>query len=114
MDQAWCTRFTRARPNVSQILYDLKKKIIRGPIFLFLHCTKQTHSQYALAAHCRQHVWAGMGKGTMKHIKYYPDHTFILLGKNPQPSLPHAPGSIAQLSHGRSTKTYEPGANRKL
>jgi hypothetical protein len=104
MDQAWYARFARARPNVSQILYDLKKKQLEGPIFLCLHCTKQTHSQYAMAAHCRQHVRAGMGKGTVKHIKYYPDHTFILLGKNSQPSPPQPPGSTAQQVMAEASK----------
>jgi hypothetical protein len=37
-----------------------------------------------------------MGKGTVGHIKYYPDHTFIFLGYNPQPSPRQAPGSTAQ------------------
>jgi hypothetical protein len=82
--------------TVSQILYDLKKKQFEAPIFVCLHCTKETRSQQAMATHCRQHVRAGMGKGTVGHIKYYPDHTFIFLGYNPQPSPPQAPGSTAQ------------------
>jgi hypothetical protein len=83
-------------PTVFQILYELKKKQFKAPIFVCLHCTKETRSQHAMATHCREHVRAGMGKGTVGHIKYYPDHTFIFVGYNPQPSPPQAPGSTAQ------------------
>jgi hypothetical protein len=94
--QSWCASFAPRSPTVSQILYDLKKKHFEAPIFVCLHCAKETHSQHAMAAHCRQHVRAGMGKGTVGHIKYYPDHTFIFLGNNTQPSPPQDPGSTAQ------------------
>lgn len=96
--QAWYASFTeRPRPTISQILYDLKKKVLQAPIFVCLQCAKETHSQQAMAAHCRQHVRAGMGKGTVEHIKYYPDHTFLFLCNNnpPQPN-PQPPRSTGQ------------------
>jgi hypothetical protein len=39
------------------------------------------YSQHAMATHCGQHVRAAMGKGTVGHVKYYPDHTFTLVQK---------------------------------
>jgi hypothetical protein len=97
VDQGWYAGLATRSPTLSQILYDLRKKQLEAPIFLCLHCAKETRSQHAMAAHCRQHVQAGMGKDTVEHIKYYPDHTFTFLGNNnPQPSPTQVPGSTAQ------------------
>jgi hypothetical protein len=47
-----------------------------------------------MAAHCKKHVYSGMAKGTVEHIKYCPDHTYTFLCHNSQPSPP-ASGSPA-------------------
>jgi hypothetical protein len=49
-----------------------------------------------MASHCKQHVQAGMAKGTVEHIKYYPDHTYFFLCGDAQPSSSSADGVLPQ------------------
>lgn len=78
-------------PSVTKILYDLQTRKLANPIFVCLHCAVESQTQQAMAGHCRKHVRAGMAKGTVDHVKYYPDHTYIFLCNNPKPKKPHAP-----------------------
>jgi len=96
--QAWGAYYSQPvprRPSVTKILFDLKTRELESPIFVCLHCSMESQSQQAMASHCRQHVRAGMAKGTVEHIKYYPDHTYDFLCSNPQPK-PQAPRSAQQ------------------
>ena len=96
--QAWGAYYSQPvprRPSVTKILFDLKTRELESPIFVCLHCSMESQSQQAMASHCRQHVRAGMAKGTVEHIKYYPDHTYDFLCNNPQPK-PQAPRSAQQ------------------
>ena len=96
--QAWEAYYSHPvhrRPSVTKILFDLKTRELESPIFVCLHCSMESQSQQAMASHCRQHVRAGMAKGTVEHIKYYPDHTYDFLCNNPQPK-PQAPRSAQQ------------------
>jgi hypothetical protein len=50
-----------------------------------------------MAGHCKKHVKSGMAKGTVEHIKYYPDHTYTFLCNNSQPSPPVSGSSADQI-----------------
>lgn len=99
-DESWKAYFTETpppAPSLRKIIADLWPRILVNPIFVCLVCTKESSSQQAMAVHCRQHVRAGMAKGTVRHIKYNPDHTMCeLLCTNPQPG-PQDPRSANRV-----------------
>ncbi|KAF8657469.1 hypothetical protein HU200_060030 [Digitaria exilis] len=78
-------------PSVTKILYDLERRELAKPIFVCLHCATESQTQQAMAGHCRKHVRAGMAKGTVDHVKYYPDHTYSFLCNGRKLKNPHAP-----------------------
>ncbi|KAF8779245.1 hypothetical protein HU200_002925 [Digitaria exilis] len=78
-------------PSVTKILYDLERRELAKPIFVCLHCATESQTQQAMAGHCRKHVRAGMAKGTVDHVKYYPDHTYSFLCNGRKLKKPHAP-----------------------
>lgn len=90
-DESWKAYFTDAPPpppSLNKILEDLWPRILVSPIFVCLICTKESSSQHAMAVHCRLHVKAGMAKGTVRHIKYNPDHSmchFLCIDPPPGP-----------------------------
>lgn len=88
-DQSWKAYFSNQpppKPTLSKIISDLRKRELVRPTFVCLQCAKESNSQQAMASHCKQHVQAGMAKGTVEHIKYYPDHTYFFLCSDAQPS----------------------------
>jgi len=99
-DQTWEAYFTDTpppEPSLTKIITDLRKRVLVSPVFVCLVCTKESSSQQHMAVHCRKHVQAGMAKGTVKHIKYYPDHTTCyFFGINPQPT-PRDSGSANRV-----------------
>ncbi|CAL5038365.1 unnamed protein product [Urochloa decumbens] len=90
-DQSWMAYFSDApppKPSLTRILTDVHKRELVSPIFVCLMCGKESSSQQAMASHCKKHVQAGMAKGTVQHIKCYPDHTkshFLCIGLQPNP-----------------------------
>ncbi|PAN24654.1 hypothetical protein PAHAL_4G242200 [Panicum hallii] len=103
--EAYYSQLAPRRPSVTKILFDLKTRELASPIFVCLHCTMESQTQQAMASHCRQHVRAGMAKGTVDHIKYYPDHTYDFLCNSPQPK-PQAPRSAQQAMPQVPTNRY--------
>ncbi|KAG2610975.1 uncharacterized protein LOC120701926 [Panicum virgatum] len=99
-DQTWEAYFTDTpppEPSLTKIITDLRKRVLVSPVFVCLVCTKESSSQQHMAVHCKKHVQAGMAKGTVKHIKYYPDHTTCyFFGINPQPT-PRDSGSANRV-----------------
>ena len=98
-DQSWKAYFSHQpspKPCLTKIISDLKKRELAKPTFVCLHCTKESSSQPAMASHCKQHVQAGMPKGTVEHIKYYPDHTYFFLCSDAKPSSSSADGVLPQ------------------
>jgi hypothetical protein len=87
----------RPRPPLVLIIYDLKKRDLTSPIFVCLQCAKEFSTQQAMAGHCKKHAQSGMAKGTVEHIKYYPDHTYTFLCNNSQPSPPVSGSSADQI-----------------
>lgn len=106
-DQSWKAYLSDQpppKPCLTEIILGLKKRELARPTFVCLQCTKESSSQQAMASHCKQHVRAGMPKGTVEHIKYYPDHTYFFLCSDAQPSssstngvLPQGPNQIKQV-----------------
>jgi hypothetical protein len=98
-DQSWKAYFSHQpppKPCLTKIILDLKKRELARPTFVCLQCTKESSSQQAMASHCKQHVQAGMPRGTVEHIKYYPDHTYFFLCSDAQPSSSSAAGALTQ------------------
>ncbi|RCV21474.1 hypothetical protein SETIT_4G142400v2 [Setaria italica] len=98
------------RPSVTKILFDLKTRELVSPIFVCLHCSMESQTQQHMASHCKQHVRAGMAKGTVDHIKYFPDHTYDFLCNKPKPK-PHVPGSVQQTMPQPPNQIYQVPTN---
>ncbi|RLM54470.1 hypothetical protein C2845_PM10G09230 [Panicum miliaceum] len=100
-DQTWEAYFTDTpppEPSLAKIITDLRNRVPVSPIFVCLVCNKESSSQQHMAVHCKKHVQAGMAKGTVKHIKYYPDRTTChFFGINPQPTTPQDSGSANRI-----------------
>uniref|UniRef100_A0A0D9WPX9 Uncharacterized protein n=1 Tax=Leersia perrieri TaxID=77586 RepID=A0A0D9WPX9_9ORYZ len=58
-------------PNLERVILNVQSRTIVDPVH---------KNQHAMAAHFRIHIHSdGMAKGTVRHIKYNPDHSFSLI-----------------------------------
>ncbi len=67
-------------PYLESVIADVQSSVLVDPVYICVECSEVHRNQQTMAAHCRSHIRSdGMEKGTVRHIKYNPDHTFSLL-----------------------------------
>uniref|UniRef100_A0A0E0LB61 Uncharacterized protein n=1 Tax=Oryza punctata TaxID=4537 RepID=A0A0E0LB61_ORYPU len=67
-------------PYLASVIADVQSSVLVDPVYICVECSVVHRNQQTMAAHCKSHIRSdGMAKGTVRHIKYNPDHTFSLL-----------------------------------
>ncbi|KAG8075832.1 hypothetical protein GUJ93_ZPchr0006g41302 [Zizania palustris] len=73
-------RLTLFYPYLAQVIASVQSVVLVDPVYICVECSLVHHNQQAMAAHCKMHIRAdGMAKGSVRHIRYNPDHTFSLM-----------------------------------
>ncbi|XP_015694038.1 uncharacterized protein LOC107304463 [Oryza brachyantha] len=103
-------RISHFYPHLARAMAGVQSRVLADPVYICVECSAVQKNQQAMAAHCRIHINSdGMEKGTVRHIKYNPDHTFSLMchpspdqvllipNRSPNPNLSSASATASDI-----------------